>query len=45
MNKIKLDLYEPSIIKGYFDYFVEDPELFRDGYAQGEKFMGQFSNS
>jgi hypothetical protein len=43
MHKIKLDLYEPSIMKGFFDYLLEDADLFRDGESQAKKFIHDVS--
>lgn len=38
IHKIDLTIIEPSVHKGFFDYFVEDIELFNDGLEKAQRF-------
>jgi predicted acylesterase/phospholipase RssA len=37
---IKVQTIQPTIHRGYFDYFVETPEFYQDGVSQAKKFIG-----
>lgn len=36
IHKIALEIIEPSVQKGFFDYFVEDIEMFKDGFQKAQ---------
>ena len=38
MHKIDFNIIEPGLQKGFFDYFVEDVDLFEDGFRKAEIF-------
>ncbi len=39
IEKTRLHLIEPEMVKGYFDYFVGDPKMFEHGYQQAEEML------
>ncbi|MEI6628218.1 MAG: hypothetical protein WCN27_02260 [Alphaproteobacteria bacterium] len=39
IHKIDLKILEPSVQKGFFDYFVEDVEMFNDGLQKAQSFI------
>lgn len=39
IEKTRLHLIEPELVKGYFDYFVADPDMFEHGYQKAEEMI------
>jgi hypothetical protein len=39
IERTRLHLIEPEMVKGYFDYFVGDPDMFEHGYQQAEEML------
>jgi hypothetical protein len=41
---IKVQTIQPTIHRGYFEYFVETPEFYQDGVSQAKKFIDDSLN-
>jgi hypothetical protein len=41
---IKVQTIQPTIHRGYFEYFVETPEFYQDGVSQTKKFIDDSLN-
>jgi|GEM_PF-6713589 len=40
-KEITVDIIQPSLFRGYFDYFQEEPDFFHDGVKQAEAFFAE----